>query len=195
MPIWDEISSKFLKDGAEVLALPLYNLVNLSIKQSLFPDQCKTAKLKPLFKKGSKSVPKNYRPISLLPDVSKIMEETIQIRTQWYLDKSGLLYRYQSGFRANLSTDSCLAQLEDLILREMGKGFHTGVILADLQKAFDTLDHTVLLQNMEYMGFKESAIKWFQLLQNNLRKTKSSKTNNQKCKKEQVQTNKRTLIL
>ena len=77
----------------------------------------------------------------------------------------------------------------------MGKGFHTGVILADLQKAFDTLDHTVLLQNMEYMGFKESAIKWFQLLQNNLRKTKSSKTNNQKCKKEQVQTNKRTLIL
>ena len=77
----------------------------------------------------------------------------------------------------------------------MGKGFHTGVILADLQKAFDTLDHTELLQNMEYMGFKESAIKWFQLLQNNLRKTKSSKTNNQKCKKEQVQTNKRTLIL
>ena len=77
----------------------------------------------------------------------------------------------------------------------MGKGFHTGVILADLQKAFDTLDHTVLLQNMEYMGFKESAIKWFQLLQNNLRKTKSLKTNNQKCKKKQVQTNKRTLIL
>ena len=77
----------------------------------------------------------------------------------------------------------------------MGKGFHTGVILADLQKAFDTLDHTVLLQNMEYMGFKESAIKWFQLLQNNLRKTKSLKANNQKCKKKQVQTNKRTLIL
>ena len=85
----------------------------------------------------------------------------------------------------------------------MDKGFHTGVILADLQKAFDTLDHTVLLQNMEYMGFKsarsqgvkESAIKWFQLLQNNLRKTKSLKTNNQKCKKKQVQTNKRTLIL
>ena len=77
----------------------------------------------------------------------------------------------------------------------MDKGFHTGVILADLQKAFDTLDHTELLQNMEYMGFKESAIKWFQLLQNNLRKSKSLKTNNQKCKKKQVQTNKRTLIL
>ena len=58
------------------------NLINLSIKQSLFPDQCKIAKLKPLFKKGSKSDPKNYRPISLLPVVSKIIEKTIQIQTQ-----------------------------------------------------------------------------------------------------------------
>ena len=76
-----KISSKFLKDGAEVLALPLCNLVNLSTKQSLFLDQCKIAKLKPLFKEGSKSDPKNYRPISLLPVVFKIIEKTIQIQT------------------------------------------------------------------------------------------------------------------
>ena len=134
-----------MKDGAEVLPLPLCNLVNLSIKQSLFPDQCKIAKLKPLFKKGSKSDLKNYRPISLLPVVSKIIEKTIQIQTQEYLDKNGLLYKYQSGFRANFSTDSCLVQLTDFILRGMDKGFHTGMILVDLQKAFDTLDHTILL--------------------------------------------------
>ena len=73
------ISSKFLKDGAEVLALPLFILANLSIKQFLFPDQCKIAKLKPLFKKSSKSDLKNYRPISLLPVVSKILEKTINI--------------------------------------------------------------------------------------------------------------------
>ena len=78
-PGLDELSSKFLKDGAEVLPLPLCNLVNLSIKQSLFPDQCKFAKLKPLFKKGSKSNPINYRLISLLPVVSKIVKKTIQI--------------------------------------------------------------------------------------------------------------------
>ena len=89
------ISLNFLKDGTEVLALPLCNLVNLSIKQSLFPDQCKIAKLKPLFKKGSKSDPKNYRPLSLLPVVSKIIEKTIQIPTQEYLDKNGLFYKYQ----------------------------------------------------------------------------------------------------
>ena len=60
-----------------------------------------------------------------------------------------------------------LVQLTDFILREMGIGFHTGMILADLQKAFDTLDHPVLLQKMEYVGFKESVIKWFQLFLSN----------------------------
>ena len=159
----DGISWKFLKDGAEVLALPLCNLVNLSIKQSLFPDQCKIAKLKPLFKKGSKSDPTNYRPISLLPAVSKIIEKTIQIQTQENLDKNDLLYKYQSGFRANFSTDSCLAQLTDFMLRRVDKGFHTEMVLVDLQKAFDTLDYTVLLQKTECMGFKESFIKCFRL--------------------------------
>ena len=103
--ILDGISSKFLKDGAEVLALPLCNLVNLSIKQSLFPDECKIAKLKPLYTKGSKSDLKYYRSISLLTAVSKIIEKTIQIQMQEYLDKNGLLYKYQSGFQVNFSTD------------------------------------------------------------------------------------------
>ena len=76
----DGISWKFFKDGAEVLALPVYNLVNLSIKQALFPDQFKIAKLRPLFKKGSKSNPKNYRPISLLLVVSKIVEKPFRFR-------------------------------------------------------------------------------------------------------------------
>ena len=80
-PGLDGISWKFFKDGAEVLALPGYNLVNLSIKQALFPDlQFKIAKLRPLFKKGSKSNPKNYRPISLLLVVSKIVEKPFRFR-------------------------------------------------------------------------------------------------------------------
>ena len=76
-PGLEEISSKFLKDGTEVLALPLINIVNLSIKQPLFPGQCKITKLKPLFKKVSNFDPKNYRPTSLLPVVYKITEKTI----------------------------------------------------------------------------------------------------------------------
>ena len=94
--------------------------------------------------------------------MSKIIEKIIQIQTQEYLDKNGLLYKYQSGFRENFSMDSCLVQLTDFILRGMDKGFHTGMILVNLQKVFGTLDHTVLLQKIECIGFKESVIKWFQ---------------------------------
>ena len=78
----DGISSKLMKDGPEVLALPQCNLVNLSIKESLFPDQCKIAKLKPLFKKGSNSNSKNYRSTSLLPVGSETIEKTIHIQTK-----------------------------------------------------------------------------------------------------------------
>ena len=121
--------------------------------------------------------------------MSKIIEKNIQIQTQEYLDKNGLLYKYQSGFCTNFSMDSCLVQPTDFILRGMDKGFHNGMILVDLQKAFDMLDytilllkdkrfhnemilvdlqkafdmldHTILLLKMGCIGFKESVIKWF----------------------------------
>ena len=94
--------------------------------------------------------------------MSKIIEKTIQIQTQECSDKNDLLYYYQSGFCRSFSTDSCLAQLTDFILRGADKGFHIGMILVGLQKAFITLHHTVLLQKMECIGYKESVIKWFQ---------------------------------
>ena len=76
----DNLSGKFLKDGATVLAKLISQICNLSIKYSIFPSDCKIAKLKPLFKKGSKTDPQNYRPISLLPLVSKIIEQVIMIK-------------------------------------------------------------------------------------------------------------------
>ena len=101
----DNLSGRFLKDGAKILASPIAQLCNLSIKTSSFPDCCKTAKLKPLFKgKGSKTDPKNYRPISLLPLISKIMERVIYDQTELFLSKNNILYRFQSGFRKNHST-------------------------------------------------------------------------------------------
>ena len=120
-PGMDEISPTFLKDGAEILAKPICDIINLSIKLSTFPDKCEIAKLTPLFKKGFKTEPKNYRPISLLLLISKLIEKAIHIQTEEYLDKNSLIYKFQSGFMKNLSTDSCLVHLTDYIIKGMDK--------------------------------------------------------------------------
>ena len=98
-PGMDEISPRFLKDGTEVLAKPICDIIILSIKLSTFPDKCKIAKLTPLFKKGTKTNTKNYKPISLLPLISTLIKKAIHIQTQEYLDKNVLIYKFQSGFR------------------------------------------------------------------------------------------------
>ena len=157
----DKISVRFIKDGAVVLAMPISQIFNLSIKTSSFPDDCKISKLKPLYKKGSKTDPKNYRPISLLPIVSKIIEKLVHDQTQNYLSENKILYDYQSGFRKNYSTNYCLAYLNDKISKGFDKGLYTGMILIDLQKAFDTINHLLLLEKMTFLGFSEKTIKWF----------------------------------
>ena len=92
----DQIPANFLRDRAEVMALPFRNIINLSIKFSTFPEECKIAKLKPLFKKGARTDPKNYRPISLVPLVSKIIEKSIHFQIENYVNKKKLIYMYQS---------------------------------------------------------------------------------------------------
>ena len=99
----DQIPAKFLKKAAYVLAYPFAK--NLSVKLSVFLEEYKIAKLKPLFQKGSKTDSKTYRPISFLPVVSKVIEKSIHYQLEDYLKKNGILYKYQSGFRACFSTD------------------------------------------------------------------------------------------
>ena len=87
-------SGKFLKDGTDILARPISQLCNLSIKLGSFPRSCKSAKVKLLFKKGSKTDPQNYHSISLLPILSKITERIIHDQTQEFLSKNKILYRF-----------------------------------------------------------------------------------------------------
>ena len=95
--LWVWISGKFLKDGATVLAKHISRIYNSSIKYSIFTSGCKIAKFKPLFKKGSQTASKNYRPVSLFSLISKIIEKVVQDQTQTFLHKK-IIYRYQSGF-------------------------------------------------------------------------------------------------
>ena len=130
----DNLTGKFLKEGAPVLASPITDLVNLSISLSLFPDDYKIAKLKPLYKKEVKTKPKNYRPISLLPLLSKIIERIIHNQTQEFLDKNNILHKYQSGFRKHHFTDTCLSYLTDKVKIGFEEGLLTGMVLIDLKK-------------------------------------------------------------
>ena len=116
----------FLKDGSRLLSKPISELCNLSIKLGSFPGSCKIASLKPLFKKGSKTNPSNYRPYHY---------RLIHEQTSSFLSNNEILYNYQPGFRENHSTDSCLTFLHDKILKRFDKGLMTGMILIDLQKA------------------------------------------------------------
>ena len=157
----DNLSGKFLKDAANILANPISEICNLSMKYSVFPNDCQIAKLKPLFKKGSTTLPKNYRPISLLPLVSKIFEKVVHDQMQAFLDENKIHYKFQSGFRRNFSTDLCLSYLSNKIANGFESGLHTGMIFIDLQKAFDTIDHKILINKLEFLGFSKSVILWF----------------------------------
>ena len=97
----DNLSGKFLKDSAHVLAQPMSQLCNLSIQLNSFPRSCKIAKVKPVFKKGFKTDPQNYHLISLLSLLSKIIEKIVHDQTEEFLSKIKLLYQFQSGFRKN----------------------------------------------------------------------------------------------
>ena len=157
----DNLFVKFLKDGETVLAKPLSQICNLSINYLIFPSECKIAKLKQLFKKGLKSTPKTYPPIFLLHLISKLNEKIIYDQTQSFLGKNDVIYRHQSGFRNLFSTDSCISYLNSKIATAFQCGLYTGMILINLEKAFDTVNHDILLKKMELIGFSEETTKWF----------------------------------
>ena len=157
----DKISGTFIKDGASCFGEHFTKILNLSIQSSVFPDSCKIAKLIALFKKGSRTEPKNYRPISLLPLFSKIFEKVVHLQTEKFLNDKKLLYKNQSGFRPKHSTETCLTHLTNSVLEGCDEGQHTGLILIDLQKAFDTINYEILLDKMTFLNFSPSTIAWF----------------------------------
>ena len=121
-----------------VISSPLSHIINLSLRLGGVPDEMKTPRVIPLYKKKSKTDPGNYRPVSILTIVSKILE---------------------SGFRSSFSTDTCLTHLTDQIRFQMDRGFYTGMVMIDSQKTFDTVDHDILLQKLKALGFDPLAIK------------------------------------
>ena len=158
----DGIQNKYIKVAASVLAPNLAYIINLSIKTGIFPDAWKQARVSPIHKSGPKDDGDNYRPISILSTLSKIIERHIHDHLYNYLCEYNLLLLTQSGFRNNHSCQTALTRLIDTWLKAIDTGEMTGVILLDFRKAFDLVDHKILLQKLRIYRIGELALKWFE---------------------------------
>ena len=157
----DGIPARFLKDSATVIAPTVTFLVNLSLSTGSVPDEWKKARVVPLYKSGGRENMENYRPISILPVLSKILEKAVNFQLQQYLKKFDLLSPAQSGFRQHHSTESAVIYFTDEIRRNADAGRLTGALFVDLKKAFDTVPHKELISKLERFGFVDNSIAWF----------------------------------
>ena len=146
------ISTSLLKTLKSVLSVPLQLLFNCSFSSGMVPDQFKVARVVPIHKKGSSYLVSNYRPISLLSIFNKLIEKIMYSRIISYLETFSILYNNQFGFRSKHSTIHALLLLTDKIQRSIDNGIYSCGIFLDLCKAFDTVDHKILLTKLEYYG-------------------------------------------
>ena len=158
----NSIPVKLLKILDDSISSDLSVLINESFTIGVFPDKLKIAKVIPIFKKGVKTKTSNYRPISLLSIFSKIFEKLMQRRLQEFLETSEVLFCMQFGFRSGHSTEHALISLTESIKTTLdNKRLGCGIFI-DLQKAFDTVNHEILLKKLEHYGIRDTALAWFE---------------------------------
>jgi hypothetical protein len=156
----DNIPLKLVKDAAEELATPLTTLVNRSLTCGLFPTAEKAAKISPINKSEDKTALDNYRPISVMPVFSKVLERVVYNRLSYYLEENNLLNDYQYGFSQKRSTKHAVTILMDDIRTSMDNQQLTGAVFLDLRKAFNTVNHACLFNKLPSYGINDVELMW-----------------------------------
>ena len=155
----NDLNAGLIKKYQKDLLLPITYLVNLSIRTSTFPESWKTAIIAPIYKSGD--LASNYRPIAILPVVSKVLEKIFALQLTDYLETNQLLHPQQFGFRPKYSTELANCYLIERVKGLMVKGHVVGTVFLDLKKAFDTVDHSVLLAKLKRFKMSTDATQWF----------------------------------
>ena len=157
----DDVSSNIIIKSIYHIKIPLLHIFSLSLEQGIFPDKLKVARVIPVLKSGDATCVTNYRPISILPCFSKILEHIMYKRLYHFLDINNILYSKQFGFKNGHSTDQAIAHLVHDILKSFDENKYTLGVFIDLSKAFDTVNHYILLTKLKNYGVKHSNFKWF----------------------------------
>ena len=155
------ISTKLLKFVKLEISTPLAHVFQLSFEQGIFPENLKTSRTIPIFKSGDKFNIDNYRPISLVNSISKIIEKMVSVKLTNYLQINKLISPWQFGFQKYLNTEHNLIHAVNFIGEAMNRGDFCIGVFFDLRKAFDVVQHDVLLNKLSKLGVKNSALNWF----------------------------------
>ena len=157
----DRIPNKVIKDGKRILGIHILRLVNLSLAVKTFPTKWKIGKLIPLYKnKGSRYEAKNYRPVCLLPALSKILEKAVHKQLNEFMERNGLWHPLQFAYRKEVSTANALLMLHENWMEAIDKNEQNILMMIDLSSAFDVISHDLLLDKLECYRMDEDTRKW-----------------------------------
>ena len=155
------IPTRLIKIVRHSISEPFSVIANSSFLEGIFPDKLKFAKVTPIHKGKSKLQCNNYRPISILPIFSKILEKLMNSRLVRFLGINDIIYKHQYGFQENKSTSLAILELQSQLINNIEKGLFSCCIFLDFSKAFDTVNHNILLKKLEHYGIRGIALSWF----------------------------------